>query len=76
MEQTEFGPLGTVFSSTVLRVPVADRVPPLAFAYVDMDDGPRILAHVDTQQALRPDQVAKLVGWTEQGDPLITEVPQ
>ncbi|MEN9504323.1 MAG: hypothetical protein RI958_249 [Actinomycetota bacterium] len=42
----EFGPWGTVWSSTVVRVPVPDRKPPYVLAYVDLDDGPRVLAHV------------------------------
>ena len=42
----EFGPVGTVWASTVVRVPVPGRTPPYALAYVDLDDGPRILAHV------------------------------
>lgn len=41
-----FGPDGTVWSSTVVRVPVPGRTPPYALAYVDLDDGPRVLAHV------------------------------
>lgn len=41
-----FGPRGTVWSSTVVRVPVPGRTPPYAMAYVDLDDGPRVLAHV------------------------------
>lgn len=45
-EAAVFGPEGTVWSSTVVRIPVADRTPPYALAYVDLDDGPRILVHV------------------------------
>lgn len=40
-----FGPTGTVWSSTVVRIPIPGRVPPFRLAYVDLDDGPRILAH-------------------------------
>ena len=39
-----FGPAGTVWSSTVVRIPVPGREPPYALAYVDLDDGPRVLA--------------------------------
>ena len=42
----QFGPNGLVWSSTVVRVPVPGRTPPYAMAYVDLDDGPRVLAHV------------------------------
>ena len=41
-----FSPSGTVWSSTVVRVPVPGRTPPYAMAYVDLDDGPRVLAHI------------------------------
>lgn len=42
----EFGPEGSVFASTIVRIAVADRVPPYALAYVNLDNGPRVLAHV------------------------------
>lgn len=42
----EFGPGGTVWSATVVRVAVAGHTPPYALAYVDLDAGPRVLAHV------------------------------
>lgn len=29
-----------------MRIPVPGRTPPYALAYVDLDDGPRVLAHV------------------------------
>ncbi|SDG80136.1 Zn-ribbon domain-containing OB-fold protein [Pseudonocardia oroxyli] len=45
VEPARFGPGGTVWSATVVRIPVADRTPPYALAYVDLDDGPRVLAH-------------------------------
>lgn len=46
VSDAEFGPDGTVFASTVVRIEVADRIPPYSLVYVDLDDGPRILAHV------------------------------
>lgn len=46
VEPAEFGPLGTVWSATVVRIPVPGRTPPYGLAYVDLDHGPRILAHV------------------------------
>jgi uncharacterized OB-fold protein len=70
----EFGPGATVFAATVLRVPVPGREPPYALAYVDVDDGPRILAHVDrTDAALVPGARVALVGRTAEGDPLVSE---
>jgi uncharacterized protein len=41
-----FGPTGTVWSSTVVRIAVPGRTPPYTLAYVDLNDGPRILAEV------------------------------
>lgn len=69
----EIGPGGTVFSATVLRIPVPGRTPPLALAYVDLDDGPRILAHVDADAdaAAHPGSRVHLVGRTGDGDPLV-----
>ncbi|CAB4874022.1 unannotated protein [freshwater metagenome] len=47
LEPRRFGPGGTVWSSTVVRIPVAGRTPPYTLAYVNLDEnGPRILAHV------------------------------
>ena len=67
-----FGPGAEVFAATVLRVPVPDRPAPRGLAYVDIDDGPRILAHVTTTDAaLRPQSRVRLVGTTAQGDPLV-----
>ncbi|MGH9245449.1 MAG: Zn-ribbon domain-containing OB-fold protein [Acidimicrobiales bacterium] len=75
-EPATFGPRGTVFSATVLRVPVPGRTPPYGLAYVDLDDGPRILAHVrgphDT--ALAPNDRVKLSGTSDEGDPDVERV--
>lgn len=46
LEPTWFSATGTVWSSTVVRIPVPGRTPPYSLAYVDLDDGPRVLAHV------------------------------
>lgn len=63
-----------MFSSTVLRIPVPGRTPPFTLAYVDVDDGPRILAHVDgSDEALVPESRVALSGWTELGDPAVQE---
>ena len=67
--ETEFGPAGTVWASTVVRVPVPGRTPPYALAYVDLDDGPRVLAHV--AGATEPPPVGgrvRLDGQTRDGD--------
>ncbi len=48
----EFGPGGTVWSSTVVRIPVPGRVPPFGLAYVDLDDGPRVLVTTGGEDVL------------------------
>lgn len=45
VEQARFGPEGTVWSATLVRIPTPGRTPPYGLAYVDLDDGPRVLAH-------------------------------
>ena len=74
MEPATFGPAGTVWSSTVLRIRVADRKPPAVLAYVDFDDGPRALVHVDGtgEQALLPGARVRLLGRDDRGDPVVT----
>ena len=65
-----FARTGTVFSGTVLRIPVGDRQPPISLAYVDLDGGPRVLGHgEDPERALRPSERVTLVGTTAAGDP-------
>jgi uncharacterized protein len=64
-----FGPGGTVWAHTTVRVAVADREPPYTLAYVDLDDGPRILARVDGQPAVGGR--VQVAGTTPEGDPLV-----
>lgn len=70
LREVQFGPFGTVWSSTVVRIPLPGRTPPYGLLYVDLDDGPRVLGHLAT---LVPTQVAigekvRLVANTELGD--------
>jgi len=70
-----FGPEGTVWSSTVFRVPLQDRTPPWALVYADLDDGPRVLAHLSGQaHRLHVGVRVRLVGESESGDLLVEEV--
>lgn len=41
-----FATVCTVFSSTVVEIPVGRYRPPFGLAYVDIDDGPRLLVHL------------------------------
>lgn len=66
-----FGPGGVVWAATVIHISIADRQVPYQVAYVDLDDGPRVLAHL----AAGPRRAAagtrvELVGSTDEGDPL------
>ena len=70
--QTSFGSLGTVFAATIFRIPVGNHPGPIALAYVDLDDGPRLLAHGDdTGEALRPGEQVVVTGLGPQGDPVV-----
>ena len=77
-EPARFGPRGTVWSSTVVRVPVPGRTPPYAVAYVDLENGPRLLAHVRQPPGdvdrVAPGTPVELVGTTDAGDPLVEVV--
>lgn len=44
VELARFAPTGTVWASSVIHIPVGERTPPYGLAYVDLDDGPRVLA--------------------------------
>ena len=73
----EFGPDATVFAATVLHVSVPGRAPPFALAYVDVDDGPRILAHVDSRRRRAgPGARVRLVGRNADGDPVVRELAE
>ncbi|MFT4043669.1 MAG: OB-fold domain-containing protein [Gordonia sp. (in: high G+C Gram-positive bacteria)] len=41
-----FTPAGTIWAATTIRLPVGRWTPPYGLAYVDVDDGPRVLVHV------------------------------
>lgn len=68
LEETLFGPGARVWASTVVRVPVAGRVPPYGLAYVDVDDGPRVLAHAPGDVPLEVGSRVRLAGLTAEGD--------
>lgn len=77
-EAAVFGPAGTVWSSTVVRVPVPGRTPPYGLAYVDLDDGPRVLAHVADSgteiERIAPGTRVNVIGETSEGDVLVSVV--
>jgi len=66
MHAAHFGPTGSVWASTTVHVAAPGLQPPYSLAYVDIDDGPRVLVH---SGALLPigSRVA-LTGSTDQGN--------
>lgn len=67
MHEEHFAPEGVAWSSTVVHIPVKPRRPPFALAYVDLDDGPRVLAHLDPPEAL-PIDTRVVISGTDLGD--------
>ncbi len=74
--ETRFGPEGTVWATTTLHVSSGGREAPYTLAYVDLDDGPRLLAHVQDGPALalRVAERVRLAGLTGHGDPQVEVV--
>ena len=46
MDGARFARTGKVWSSTVVAIPVGTHRPPFGLAYLDLDDGPRVLVHL------------------------------
>jgi uncharacterized protein len=72
--EARFGPHGTVVASTVLRVGVPGYDPPYSVAYVDLEDGPRVLVHPAGDGLLTPGTRVHVTGLSRRGD--ITVVPE
>ena len=68
VEPAHFGPRGTVWSSTVVRIAVPGHTPPYSLAYVDLEDGPRVLAHVPGEEPAPIDARVRLTGASDAGD--------
>lgn len=66
--QERFGPQGSVWASTVVRIPAGTRQPPYGLAYIDLDDGPRVLAHTLGDERLPVGTGVTLVAPTPEGD--------
>ena len=69
-EEARFGAEGAIWSTTTIHVPSGGREAPYTLAYVDLDGGPRVLAHV--RDGLRPaprlDGRVRLAGPSAGGD--------
>ena len=57
-----FGPDGAVWASAAVHLAVDHREPPFTLAYVDLDDGPRILTLVDTGAELDAGTRVRIAG--------------
>lgn len=51
-------PVGTVWSSTVVHLPVGPYEAPFGLAYVDLDAGARVLAHTEADASGAPQLIA------------------
>lgn len=61
---TEARGTGTIYSLTIIRLPVTDELPPpYLLALVDLDEGPRLLTNIEAPTAAIGDKVR--VAWRE-----------
>lgn len=67
IELATFGPGGVVWASTVVRIAVGDHEPPYALAYVNVDDGPRVLAHLPGDSPVAVGSRVKITGVDDRG---------
>jgi uncharacterized OB-fold protein len=67
VEPVQFGPEGAVWAVTVLHVAAGGRDVPDALAYVDLDDGPRLLVHLPERVPIAAR--VRLTAPTAAGDP-------
>ena len=68
-----FGPDGVVWATSTIHVASGDRDTAYTVAYVDIDDGPRLLAHVvgGPDLSLRIGERVRLVELSEHADPQV-----
>ena len=62
-----FAVTGAVWSSTVVAIRVGERRPPFGLAYLDLDDGPRVLVHL-AEPAVVPIGTRLRITGTDHGD--------
>lgn len=73
ISDTDFAVTGAAWSSVHVAIPVNDLPAPFALAYVDLDDGPRVLARLSGPDALPIDTRVRIVG-SDAGDLIAEEV--
>jgi len=70
IEPASFGPEGEIWSFTVIHIPPGPGADaPYALAYVDLDDGPRVLVRTDPEAPLQVGARARLGALSDAGDP-------
>lgn len=69
-----FAVTGTAWSSTVVAIPVGTRRPPFGLAYLDLDDGPRVLVHL-AEAAVVPIGTRLRITGTDGGDLVAAVAP-
>jgi len=76
LESALYGPGGSVWACTTVRIAISHIQPPYGLAYVDLDSGPRVLAHFDPagSGSVRVGSSVRLAGLTPDGNPLIEAV--
>lgn len=67
-----FATTGAAWSSTVVAIRVGERRPPFGLAYLDLDDGPRVLVHLATPAVVPIGARLRITG-VDAGD-LVAEV--
>jgi hypothetical protein len=67
VEPARFSPAGSAWSSTVVAIPVGERRPPFGIAYLDLDDGPRVMVHL-AEPAVLPLGARLRITGTDRGD--------
>ncbi len=68
MDPALFEPAGSVWSWTIVRISVQGRTPPYGLAYLDLEEGPRILVQFDPGAKIAIGCQARIAGLTEAGD--------
>ncbi|MEI7624816.1 MAG: OB-fold domain-containing protein [Actinomycetota bacterium] len=77
VEPAQFGPRGVIWALTVVHVPARpdDKVP-YTLAYVDLDQGPRLLAYVaPTDATVEVGSSVALTALSALGDPTVEVAP-
>ncbi len=71
VEQRRYGPAGTIWSFTTVRIPITGYSGDRTLTYVDLDDGPRVLCHLEDGDP-RIGRRVRISSLSPQGHPIIT----